>query len=594
MKERETKEYTEETLIAASELAARNQQLTNLASKVEELKLSSEYQLRLKDMSYKEKISDVTDKLSVDLSADGKRYEQLMEERRLMTLEYEGKTTKLAHDHAVSLERLSGVHAQKVAAEVSRYDALADETTELECNRDDESRSLVEKHAAELRELTDEYDHKVEAEQDRQRELTAQKQTLISRFKHLRTAIESDADVEAEKLRASYMAKLATERSATETLKGENAAMKKKYTTLNKQVVEQREEMKVLQDRQGGLRDSIKGLEKDISGHKKEIREREDTILDKEQRITDLVKKNQELEKFKFVLDYKIKELRRQIEPRETEIADMRSQIEEMDLELEQYHKSNSALDLMIGELRLKMDGMQREMDSQRAGIAICSEAEHQFQREIHAAAQHINDTPKLKTAIVQLYKRRVLEERGAVRRVHGGSSAKSSSSSGAGENDTQKEYNRQREHLERSVGALKHSIAKDMRIYASDRSRLHRENVILTKEINDLRREAKILALQQMTVDRAMSDAGSKGTPMSSASPLLQPPEPKRPSSSKTRPQLAGSASSPASPLPQQQHQRLKDMMGEQIWREIALQEGKIKSLEQQVEMLQGQELTS
>lgn len=43
-----------------------------------------------------------------------------------------------------------------------------------------------------------------------------------------------------------------------------------------------------------------------------------------------------QLEKFKFVLDYKIKELKRQIEPRENEISDMRHQIEEMDLELEQ------------------------------------------------------------------------------------------------------------------------------------------------------------------------------------------------------------------------------------------------------------------
>lgn len=43
-----------------------------------------------------------------------------------------------------------------------------------------------------------------------------------------------------------------------------------------------------------------------------------------------------QLEKFKFVLDYKIKELKRQIEPRENEIAHMRNQIEEMDLELEQ------------------------------------------------------------------------------------------------------------------------------------------------------------------------------------------------------------------------------------------------------------------
>lgn len=38
-------------------------------------------------------------------------------------------------------------------------------------------------------------------------------------------------------------------------------------------------------------------------------------------------KKNQELEKFKFVLDYKIKELKRQIEPREQDIQGMTSQI---------------------------------------------------------------------------------------------------------------------------------------------------------------------------------------------------------------------------------------------------------------------------
>ena len=38
-------------------------------------------------------------------------------------------------------------------------------------------------------------------------------------------------------------------------------------------------------------------------------------------------KKNQELEKFKFVLDHKIKELKKQIEPREEEIADMKEQI---------------------------------------------------------------------------------------------------------------------------------------------------------------------------------------------------------------------------------------------------------------------------
>lgn len=51
-----------------------------------------------------------------------------------------------------------------------------------------------------------------------------------------------------------------------------------------------------------------------------------------------------QLEKFKFVLDYKFKELKRQIEPREKEISDLRSQIEEMDLELEQVRRRRTIL----------------------------------------------------------------------------------------------------------------------------------------------------------------------------------------------------------------------------------------------------------
>jgi len=51
-----------------------------------------------------------------------------------------------------------------------------------------------------------------------------------------------------------------------------------------------------------------------------ELQERNSTIADKEHRIKELKQKTQELEKFKFVLDYKIKELKREIKPRELNI----------------------------------------------------------------------------------------------------------------------------------------------------------------------------------------------------------------------------------------------------------------------------------
>ena len=53
-------------------------------------------------------------------------------------------------------------------------------------------------------------------------------------------------------------------------------------------------------------------------------------LLVQEKSIYELKRKNQELEKFKFVLDYKIKELKGQIEPRENDIREMKDQILEV------------------------------------------------------------------------------------------------------------------------------------------------------------------------------------------------------------------------------------------------------------------------
>lgn len=72
------------------------------------------------------------------------------------------------------------------------------------------------------------------------------------------------------------------------------------------------------------IQETNKMLQKEKESHAKEIDEREKTIRDKGRRIYELKKKTQELEKFKFVLDYKIKELKRDIGPKEEEIAKMK------------------------------------------------------------------------------------------------------------------------------------------------------------------------------------------------------------------------------------------------------------------------------
>ncbi|CAM9100917.1 unnamed protein product [Ectocarpus sp. 6 AP-2014] len=494
-RERDAVEYMEEILVTKTDIKVQSKQMQGLKNAVDELMLNNEYQLRLKDMNYKEKTREITDKFTVEVEMDRRCYGELLDERKNMELTYEERIAQLQDQHAEERTGLEAQHRNKINAEINRYQAMVQEKEELSRKWDEENQSLVDAHTEALQKVIEEYDKKVEEEQSQQRELALEKEKMAAAFDNLKNLVEEDADTETEYVKTKFMAKLAAEKEATLRLKGENGIMKKKFSRLSKQVEDQKEDMTTLQERQRDLFETIKSLEKDIQGHKKEIREREETIADKEKRIYDLKKKNQELEKFKFVLDYKIKELKRQIEPRENEIAHMRNQIEEMDLELEQYHKSNSALDLMIGELRLKVDGMQKELHTQNKRLEEGARFAEHFHNDLRAAVQNMatDDNRALKKAMVALYK--LYNNDNPVASVKRGE-----------DGDVQREYNRQRKHLERNVEALKSSIDKDMRMFHQDRSRLNRENVMLTREINDLRRTAKALSLQQSGVERAMA----------------------------------------------------------------------------------------
>ncbi|GLD97629.1 hypothetical protein PINS_up006319 [Pythium insidiosum] len=465
--------FAEEILVTKSDLEEKNRLMHELKTKVDELTLHNEYQLRLKDMNYKEKIKEVSDKFMAELTQDRQRCTDLQQDKVEMESEYQKKMSEMTKSHKNEFLDLKATYEAKIQAEKDRYTALEQARGEQNARFEEENHRLVESHTQFLAEMTTEYDQKVAQEQELQAKCAKAKELLVHTNETLKRQLEEDAELEIEELKMRYEAKLQEEREATLRLKGENGIMKKKFSALQKDIEDQKEEIRSLEEKGKELFENIKGLEKDIQGHKKEIREREETIQDKEKRIYDLKKKNQELEKFKFVLDYKIKELKRQIEPREKEIADMKKQIEEMDAELEQYHKSNAALDLMIGELRLKMDGMQKELDAQIRQVALGKLLMKQVQNDILTCAHVIEDKKALKNAVMALNKK--YEEAVAL---------------DAKEPNSQAEYNRQREYLEKEVESLKRKIMKGMTINESELHRLQRENAMLTTQVNELRRE--------------------------------------------------------------------------------------------------------
>lgn len=66
-RERDAVEYMEEILVTRTDIKIQSKQMQGLKNAVDELMLNNEYQLRLKDMNYKEKVRQTRpDRVAVD------------------------------------------------------------------------------------------------------------------------------------------------------------------------------------------------------------------------------------------------------------------------------------------------------------------------------------------------------------------------------------------------------------------------------------------------------------------------------------------------------------------------------------------------
>jgi len=216
----------------------------------------------------------------------------------------------------------------------------------------------------------------------------------------------------------------------------------------------------------------------------------------------DLKKQNQELEKFKFVLDYKIKELKAQIDPKNEYIAEMKTQILAMDAELEDYMRKNKQLALDISQLQMKQRALPEEIKTQKKKLRDDMALIKRFKIDLHECMQFIQEPKQLKEAVALLYSKYVQT---GVKKLEL-------------DTDSQKEYNRQRDYLEKSVDSLKRKLQKDSEVHRIDNMRIMQENVSLIREINDLRREINFLkhegSAQEATASqRSRSDGANEKT---------------------------------------------------------------------------------
>ena len=468
----ESPDWTDEVLVTRAELEDKTTVISELRTKVEELKVHNEYQQKLKEMNYSENIKEVTDKFLQELEQSRTTFELLKEERVDCELEHMEKLKQMAEQHQHDLQEVETDFQAQIMEQVDAYHSLVRERDAQIERLEEQRRMLVEAHEQYVEELTSDFEQKLEEDRQSRLMIEDEKSELHKELVETCRQLEDDIDSEIENMRRGYEDKLSTARESTLKFKGENGMLNKKLSVMRKDMEDQREEQKILLEKEHELHEQIKILEKEITLHKKEIKTRDGAIGEKEKRIYELKKKNQELDKFKFVLDFKIRELKRQIEPRQQEIAGMKDQIRAMDEELEKYHKSNSNLDGIIGALRTRIDSTQQDIKDKRSHAKKLESSINAFKSDLHMTIEYILDPHELMKSVEKLVT------------THGAVGAIVPSI----DPEVNDEYERHKEFLTKSIFQLK--TALDATVLGNQETTvgLMQTNLKLIDEINEQR----------------------------------------------------------------------------------------------------------
>merc|ERR1712048_618721 len=151
-------------------------------------------------------------------------------------------------------------------------------------------------------------------------------------------------------------------------------------------------------------------------------------------------------------------------------------------------------LQVNIDQLQDKQRNLQKEIVTQRKKMTDCQTIIKRFKNDLHECVQFIQEPKQLRDSVTNLFKKYV--PNGIKKQEL--------------DSDIQREYNRQREYLDKSVESLKRKLGKDSEVHRQDNMRIMQENVSLIREIHDLRKDINFLKHERS--QNKLNFSGKKG----------------------------------------------------------------------------------
>jgi hypothetical protein len=157
--------YADEILVTKSDLEDKTMTMQELRARVEELKMENEYQLRLKDMNFNEKIKETTDKYQEEIEGLKITTAVLKADKEKEEVRHEEEMSEEKLRHTREMEEMEAGHATKLMGEYDKYRELQNKTTQLEKQWELQLSELQQQKQLTLQEFTNHYEALLRAKQ---------------------------------------------------------------------------------------------------------------------------------------------------------------------------------------------------------------------------------------------------------------------------------------------------------------------------------------------------------------------------------------------------------------------------------------------
>ncbi|CAG5984446.1 unnamed protein product [Menidia menidia] len=475
--------HTEEILVTRTDLEEKAQNMLELKMRLEELQMENEYQLRLKDMSYSEKLKELCDKFSQEVESL-KRTQQVMKtEMEMSERENQEKYEEAAVKHLKERRDLEQSYSQKLIVEHDKYQELHQKHRTMLEHYERQLKCAEESRAQAEEALTQLYESKLLEKTQLLAQCQEDTKQKVLEQEEITKQMEEDEEKMIHAMQIKYEKKLHSEKQSNMNLKEDAAIITQQLNILQKQMDESSSDKNKMKQERQSLLGLIRSLEGDIEDLKRQICGHEKTSRDKDKSISGLKKKNQELEKLKFVIGCQLEELKKQIIPQQEDINEKKKRIHQLEEELVQIDKSNTQLKFTVSDLRLKLRTRDKEMHKEIQRVKDLETLLGRLKSDLHKCIEFIQEPKKLKDNVQLIYSRYISNM---------GSVEKSSV-----DDEIQRAFRYQRDHLEKTVNGLKMKLAKSAEEHEKVYVKIMKENMTLITEINGLRKELQSVRAQ-------------------------------------------------------------------------------------------------